>query len=54
MTEADARARMAAQASREERRAVADVIIDNDGPREALEPQVRALWSQLAARAAEG
>ncbi|MET7367190.1 dephospho-CoA kinase [Streptomyces sp. NPDC005566] len=54
MTESDARARMAAQATREERKAVADLVVDNDGPREALEPQVRALWSELAARAAGG
>lgn len=47
MPEADARARMAAQASREQRLAVADVVIDNDGPLEALEPQVRSLWSRL-------
>ncbi|MFE5327088.1 dephospho-CoA kinase [Embleya sp. NPDC056575] len=47
MPEADARARMAAQASREQRLAVADVVIDNDGPLEALEPQVRSLWERL-------
>ncbi|MEU0932196.1 MULTISPECIES: dephospho-CoA kinase [unclassified Embleya] len=47
MPEADARARMAAQASREQRLAVADVVIDNDGPLTALEPQVRALWERL-------
>ncbi|WP_256105775.1 dephospho-CoA kinase [Streptomyces sp. ODS05-4] len=52
MTEEDARARMAAQATREERLAVADIVIDNDGPREALEPQVREVWAQLAERAA--
>lgn len=50
MTEADARARMAAQASREQRLAVADVVIDNDGPLEALEPQVRKVWELLRAR----
>lgn len=54
MTEQEARARMAAQATREQRRAVADLIIDNDGPVEALEPQVRALWSELERRAAAG
>ncbi|MFE2020752.1 dephospho-CoA kinase [Streptomyces sp. NPDC059499] len=54
MTESDARARMAAQATREERKAVADLVVDNDGPLEALEPQVRALWSELTARAAGG
>ncbi|MFB8027631.1 dephospho-CoA kinase [Streptomyces sp. NPDC056465] len=54
MTEADARARMAAQATREERLAVAGLVVDNDGPLEDLEPQVRALWSELTARAAAG
>ncbi|MGI5483343.1 dephospho-CoA kinase [Streptomyces lavendofoliae] len=54
MTEAEARARMAAQATREQRRAVADLVIDNDGPLEALEPQVRAVWDRLTERAAAG
>jgi dephospho-CoA kinase len=49
-TEQDARARMAAQATREQRLAVADVVIDNDGPLAALEPQVRALWQRIAGR----
>ncbi|AEN09334.1 MULTISPECIES: dephospho-CoA kinase [unclassified Streptomyces] len=52
MTEEDARARMAAQATREERLAVADLVVDNDGPLDELEPQVRAVWSELTARAA--
>ncbi|MEU6485226.1 dephospho-CoA kinase [Streptomyces sp. NPDC046887] len=52
MTEEDARARMAAQADREQRLAVADIVIDNDGPREALEPQVRTVWTELTERAA--
>ncbi|MEU4174495.1 dephospho-CoA kinase [Streptomyces sp. NPDC026589] len=52
MTESDARARMAAQASRDQRRAVADLIVDNDGPLEALEPQVRTVWDELVRRAA--
>lgn len=51
MTEEEARARMAAQATREERLAVADVVIDNDGPLPALEPQVRAAWHTLTASA---
>ncbi|WP_328912822.1 MULTISPECIES: dephospho-CoA kinase [unclassified Streptomyces] len=51
MTEEEARARMAAQATREERLAVADVVIDNDGPLHALEPQVRAAWDTLTASA---
>ncbi|MEF2525978.1 dephospho-CoA kinase [Streptomyces sp. CS62] len=52
MAEDEARARMAAQATREQRLAVATLVIDNDGPREALEPQVRAVWEELTARAA--
>ncbi|MEU1436593.1 dephospho-CoA kinase [Streptomyces sp. NPDC005786] len=52
MTEQEARARMAAQATREQRRAVADLVIDNDGPIGALEPQVRAVWAELTRRAA--
>ncbi|MEU7738542.1 dephospho-CoA kinase [Streptomyces griseus] len=52
MTESDARARMAAQATRDQRRAVADLIVDNDGPLEALQPQVRAVWDELVRRAA--
>ncbi|MFF3562962.1 dephospho-CoA kinase [Streptomyces sp. NPDC002574] len=47
MTEDEARSRMAAQADRAERLSIADVVIDNDGPLEALEPQVRRLWEQL-------
>ncbi len=50
-SEADARGRMAAQATREQRLAVADLVIDNDGPLEALEPQVRAVWQELRERA---
>ena len=52
MAESEARNRMAAQATREQRRAVADLVIDNDGPLEALEPQVRKVWEQLRERAA--
>jgi dephospho-CoA kinase len=52
MTEDEARSRMAAQAGREQRLAVADLVIDNDGPLDALEPQVRAVWEQLRERAA--
>ncbi|MFG2644310.1 dephospho-CoA kinase [Streptomyces sp. NPDC048370] len=53
MAESEARARMAAQATREQRRAIADLVIDNDGPLEALEPQVRKVWDELTRRAAE-
>ncbi|WP_411136229.1 dephospho-CoA kinase [Streptomyces sp. C10] len=47
MPEDEAKSRMAAQATREQRLAVADLVIDNDGPLEALEPQVRAVWERL-------
>ncbi|MFC9737462.1 dephospho-CoA kinase [Streptomyces noursei] len=47
MTPDEAAQRMAAQASRKERLAVADLVIDNDGPLEALEPQVREVWERL-------
>ncbi|MFD5325884.1 dephospho-CoA kinase [Streptomyces sp. NPDC127092] len=53
MTEPEARARMSAQATRAQRRAVADLVIDNDGPLEALEPQVRKVWEELRQRAAD-
>jgi dephospho-CoA kinase len=43
--EADARARVAAQATREARVAIADVVIDNAGAAEALLPQVDAAWA---------
>ncbi|MEV0035466.1 dephospho-CoA kinase [Streptomyces sp. NPDC050804] len=52
MAQSEARDRMAAQATREERRAVADVVIDNDGPLERLEPRVREVWKELTERAA--
>jgi dephospho-CoA kinase len=51
MAENEARARMAAQSSREDRLAIADLVIDNDGPLEALEPQVREVWAELRRRA---
>ncbi len=47
MSEPDARARIAAQASREERLAKADIVIDNSGDRKALEARVDEVWSQL-------
>jgi dephospho-CoA kinase len=47
MTEEAARARIAAQATRERRRAVADRVIDNSGSLEALDAQVAELWAEL-------
>lgn len=46
-TEDDARARVAAQISREERRAIADVVIDNGGTLEQLEAQIDGVWAWL-------
>jgi dephospho-CoA kinase len=47
ITEADARARIAAQASRDERLAAADVVIDNSGSVTDLTAAVDALWERL-------
>ncbi len=43
----DVRARMAAQATDAERRAVADHVLTNDGDEESLARQVAALWDRL-------
>jgi dephospho-CoA kinase len=48
----EARARIAAQTSAEERAAVADVILENDGSLEDLEREVDALWEDLRRRSA--
>jgi dephospho-CoA kinase len=45
MTAEDARARMAAQASRDDRLAAADVVLDNSGSVDGLLAQVDALWA---------
>jgi dephospho-CoA kinase len=47
MDEVDARARVARQATREERTSGADRIVDNTGDLEALEAQVDHLWAWL-------
>ncbi|MGW1602381.1 dephospho-CoA kinase [Streptomyces eurythermus] len=54
MTEEDARARMAAQATREQRREIADIVIDNDVPLDALRKRVAEVWDDLARRARQG
>ncbi|MGW1044551.1 dephospho-CoA kinase [Streptomyces sp. NPDC002547] len=51
MTEEDARARMAAQATRDKRREVADIVIDNDVDLPRLERSVRDVWVDLVRRA---
>jgi dephospho-CoA kinase len=45
--EADARARIAKQASREERLAKAAIVIDNSGTPADLEPQIEACWAWI-------
>ena len=52
MTDPEARARMAAQATDEQRRAVADTLIVNDGDLRELQDAVTALWQALATKAA--
>ena len=50
LTEDDARARIATQATREQRLAVADVVINNSGDLDQLREQVRSAWPKVAAR----
>lgn len=52
MSEEDARARMAAQATRDKRLDIADIVIDNDVPLDELHRRVDAVWADLAQRAA--
>jgi dephospho-CoA kinase len=54
MTEADARARVAAQASRDRRLAAADLVVANDGDLAELRDRVAGLWTELVRRAGEG
>jgi len=51
---ADVEARVRAQLPIEEKRAMADYVIDNSGTREETERQVRALWKELTAGAGPG
>ena len=50
MSEEDAKARMAAQATREDRLAIADLVIPNDGSIEDLDAHVDKIWTNLAHR----
>ncbi|MEV8093880.1 dephospho-CoA kinase [Kitasatospora sp. NPDC085879] len=49
MAEDEAKARMAAQATREARLAVADIVVDNSGTLDELTARVREVWEQLTA-----
>jgi len=51
LSETRAKSRIAVQASDEQRRAIADEVLRNDGSREALAAQVDALWRRLAGQA---
>jgi dephospho-CoA kinase len=51
MPAGQARARMAAQASREDRLAIADYVVDNSGDLAELDRQVAKLWAELSRRA---
>ena len=52
MAAEQARVRMAAQASREQRLTVADIVIDNAGSLEDLDRRVAEVWAELERRAA--
>jgi dephospho-CoA kinase len=49
---AEAESRIAAQATREERRAAADVVLDNTGSVAQLREQIAALWTVLTSAGA--
>lgn len=53
LSEAEARARCAAQATREQRLTAADYVVPNDGSREQLRAAVAELWPRLLAAAAD-
>ncbi len=53
MSGADAAARIAAQAPLADKLALATHVIDNDGPLEALAPQVEEVWRDLLRRAGD-
>jgi dephospho-CoA kinase len=51
LPEDQARARMAAQATREQRLAIADIVIDNSGTLDELDLRVGEVWAELVSRA---
>jgi dephospho-CoA kinase len=54
MTPGHARERMAAQAGRDQRLAIADIVVDNSGTLDDLDDQVAEVWSILGDLAARG
>ena len=51
MSESSIRARIVAQAPLEDKAAVADFLVDNEGTLDELDRQIARLWSDLSARA---
>jgi dephospho-CoA kinase len=51
MTAEDARARMAKQATRDQRLAIADIVIDNSGSLADLDQRISEVWNELQSRA---
>jgi dephospho-CoA kinase len=51
-TRAEAESRIAAQASREDRKRAADVVLDNTGSVTQLREQIDALWAELSSTVA--
>jgi dephospho-CoA kinase len=54
ISEANARARIAAQASREQRLAAANLVIDNRGGFDDLDREVARVWADLSGRSSGG
>ena len=53
MPEDQARARIAAQATRDQRLAIADIVIDNSGTKADLDRRITDLWTTLQTRATQ-
>jgi dephospho-CoA kinase len=54
MTDEEAKARIASQATREDRLAAADIVVDNSGSLEELDRRVDEVWEELSQRAGHG
>jgi dephospho-CoA kinase len=54
MTDEEAKARIASQATREQRLAVADLVVDNAGSLDELDARIEELWPGLLTRAGHG
>jgi dephospho-CoA kinase len=54
MTDEEAKARIASQASREDRLAAADIVVDNSGSLEELDRRVDEVWEELSERTGQG